>query len=66
MKLPFEFAQHSVTAVSLCVTDLSCFSLQCVAPSGCCERLVLMVEGMTEGTSVRTRGRVKLRFPLVF
>lgn len=42
MKLPFEFAQHSVTAVSLCLTDLSCFSLQC------CERLVLMVEGMTE------------------
>lgn len=45
--------------VSLCPTDLSCFSLQCLRPSGCCEGLVQIVEGMAEGTSVRTWGKLK-------
>lgn len=52
--------------VSLCPTDLSRFSLQCFWPSGCCERLVQVVEGMAEGTWFRTVGKVKLRFPKVF
>lgn len=43
---------------------MPCFSLQCFYPSGCCERLVQVVEGMAEGTSVRTGGRVKIPVPL--
>lgn len=45
-------------AMSLCLTDLLCFSLQCFHPSGCCDRFTQILEGTAEDTSVRTGGKL--------
>lgn len=50
-----------VTSVSLCLTDLLCFSLQCFHPSGCWDRLTQILEGMAEDNLVRTGGEVQSR-----
>lgn len=45
-----------MTSVSLCFSDLLCFSLQCFHPSDCCDRFTEILESMAEDTSVRTGG----------
>lgn len=47
-----------MTSMSLCLTDLLCFSLQCFYPSGCCNRFTQIPEGMAEDLSVRTGGKL--------
>lgn len=47
-----------MTSVSLCLTDLLCFSLQCFHPSGCWDRLTQILEGMAEDDLVRTGGKL--------